>query len=182
MPPWARTASGFTLGAGDGPRGAGAGAPGVAEVPTRTRVHGRDGGKSITTDPSRRPSRWQFRFQSERHARSWVPVLHQRLQPEDLRPCFKTGSGGMMAGHDRLVPCLRRPLASHRTPAAEGVAEALGRPPARPQRRGARQHPVRHADGLSVAAPAEGAGVRQRLDLLTSAARLAGGRGPGTAA
>ena len=81
-----------------------------------------------------------------------------------------------MAGHERLIPCPRRPLGSHRTPAAEGAAEAERRSPARPGSRRPRRHRLRPADGLSLAAAAEGTGLRQRHDLLAAAARLAGSR------
>ena len=74
----------------------------------------------------------------------------------------------MMAGHERLIPCPRRPLGSHRTAAAEGAAEAEGRPPARPGSRRPRRHRLRPADGLPLAAAA-------RRSWAAAAARPAGG-------
>ena len=86
---------------------------------------------------------------------------------ELLRPCCKTAAGGMMAGHERLIPCPRRPVGSHRASAAEGAAEAEGRSPADPGPRRPRRHRLRPADGLSR-------GGCCRRNLAAAAARPAG--------
>ena len=57
----------------------------------------------------------------------------------------------MMAGHERRIPCPRRPLGSHRAAPAKGTAEAQGRPSSRPRSRRPRRHRLRPADRLPVA-------------------------------
>ena len=88
----------------------------------------------------------------------------------------------MMADHEHLIPCPRRPLGSHRTAAAEGAAQAEGWSPSRPGSCRPRWHRLRPANGLPVAAAPEGTGLRQRHDLLAATAGLAGGRRLGAAA
>ena len=61
----------------------------------------------------------------------------------------------MMADHERHIPCPRRPLGSHWTPAAQGTTQAEGRPPSGPGSSCPRWHHLRLAHGLPVAvAPA----------------------------
>ena len=80
----------------------------------------------------------------------------------------------MLPRHERTA-CLRRPLGGHRTAPAEGAAKTPGRPPGpRPAR--PRWHRLRPANPVPLAPDAQGPGLRQRLDLLAAASRLAGGR------
>jgi transposase len=65
--------------------------------------------------------------------------------------------------------------------AAARAAETKRRSPARPRPGGAHRHPVRPAHRLPLANLAARAGLRERLDLLAQAARLAGCRGVGPA-
>jgi transposase len=69
-----------------------------------------------------------------------------------------------------------------RPTAAEGAAQAQGRSTARPRLGCPWRYRLRPAHRMPLAAAAEGARLRQRLDLLATAPRLAGGRRLGEAA
>ena len=82
----------------------------------------------------------------------------------------------MMADHERLIACPRRPLGGHRAAAAEGAAQAQGRSPRVPDRAALAGIVFVLRTGCPWRLLPEGAGLRQRHDLLAPAARLAGGR------
>jgi transposase len=73
-------------------------------------------------------------------------------------------------------------MGSHRPAAAEGAAQAQGWSTARPRLGCPWRYRLRPAHRMPLAAAAEGARLRQRLDLLATAPRLAGGRRLGEAA
>jgi hypothetical protein len=99
-----------------------------------------------------------------------------------VRGRFNTRRAWHHPAHEAPSPRPRRPLGGHRAVPAEGAAEAQGRPAPRPRPRRPRRHRLRAADGMPVAAAAQGARLRERHHLLAAAARLAGGRRLGEAA
>jgi hypothetical protein len=103
-------------------------------------------------------------------------TLNVRTRNMLLHRVAKPRRGGKMAGHERLIPCPRRPLGSDRTAAAAGTAQAQGWPSSCPGSRRAGGHHLRPAHGLSLAAASDGAGLRKRNDLLAATTGLAGSR------